>query len=203
VHGIREPWWPIEDEPDGEPYDDFVPGAQRALRRVGLDTAHWRRRLRHAPPWLVRFINRFHRVPGFQHVVRATGGSRYQQHIARMLTRLAWRLQERHGDGPGAMRFEMASLVAPNGDPLRTVTLVHRGRHYQALPWRRLHQHALQRLLHRNTTRHGRSGQVRLVFDRDRLEQGRRSVASAVRRLLGPDAPPSWRYRPQQLLVFL
>ena len=158
--------------------------ARRALARFGMLQGIWASRLAQASPDLVRFINRFHRVAGFQRVVQDRFAGPARAARARLTQRLAHRLANRDPNFVGRMAFQRVVGVALGGHPLITVDLIHRERRYHLLPWTQLHPWAVQQQLLRDMALATGPGAVRWVFDGRRLGLDRGRLLRSLRQLL-------------------
>ncbi len=154
----------------------------------------WASRLAQASPDLVRFINRFHRVAGFQHVVQDRFAGPTRRTRARLAQRLAHRLANRDPNFARSMAFQRVLGVALGGHPLATVDLLHRGRRYHLLPWRRLHPRAVQQQLLRDMALAAGPGQVVWVFDGPGLGLDRPALLASLGRILQDPRSPLARH---------
>lgn len=157
--------------------------ARASLRREGLQTAPWLRRLRGAPRPLIRFIARFHRVPGFALVVRAAFGDERRRRLARLAVRAAGELgasaEERR-----RLRFVRTSAPTPDGTPRPGIDLHDDGdeRRYRLLPWSRFRARQLARQLRADAGRFAAPARVRYLLDGDAIELPRATLVRRVRR---------------------
>jgi hypothetical protein len=181
---------------DGEPAG--LPGlsaaARRSLARLGLLRGGWPERLAAAGPKLARFINHFHDVAGVGRVIEEYFAGKYQRAVARMAVHLSERLATRDPDFQRGLRFDRRIAFAPDGQPIHTLTVNHRGVTFRLFPWRRLHRTAMLRQLRRDRLVFGSTERVRWVFSR-RLAPSAVSLAGRVRAVLAAgrsrrDAPP-------------
>ncbi len=185
--------------------------ARRALDRAGMLQGIWASRLAQASPDLVRFINRFHRVTGFQHVVQDRFGVPARQARARLAQRLAHRLANRDPNFARRMAFQRVLGMALGGHPLVTVDVLHRGRRHRLLPWPQLHPRAVQQQLLRDMALAAGPGRVVWVFDGRRLNVDRSTLLASLRRALrDPRSPlarhpalPAWLARLPRMVQLL
>jgi hypothetical protein len=181
---------------DGEPAG--MPGlsatARHSLARLGLLRGGWPERLAAAGPELARFINHFHDVAGVGRVIEEYFAGAYQRAVARMAVRLSEWLAARDPDFRRGLRFDRRIAFAPDGQPIHTIAVNHRGVTFRLFPWRRLHRAALFRQLRRDRLVFGSTERVRWVFSRH-LAPSAAALAGRMRAVLaaGParrDAPP-------------
>jgi hypothetical protein len=168
--------------------------ARHSLGRLGLLRGGWPERLAAAGPELARFINRFHDAAGAGRVIEEYFAGAYQRAVARMAVRLSERLAARDPDFRRGLRFDRRIAFAPDGQPIHTLTVHHRGLIFRFFPWRRLRRAALRRQLRRDRLVSGSIGRVRWVFDR-RLAPSAAELAGQLRAALaagrsGRGAPP-------------
>ena len=108
--------------------------ARDVLRYHSLYSARWRSRLLNAPSRLIRFIERYHRVPGFQHVLRAFYAGTYGRKQIFALLRLLRDLRLRDANFYNHIRFQRGAGIDHDGEPVRIALLRYRGRLYRVLP---------------------------------------------------------------------
>jgi hypothetical protein len=140
--------------------------ARRSLTRLGLLRGGWPDRLAAAGPELSRFINRFHDVAGVGRVIEEYFAGKYQRAVARMAVRLSERLAARDHDFRRGLRFDRRISFAPDGQPIHTIAVNHRGVTFRLFPWRRLHRAAILRQVRRDRLVFGSAERVRWVFSR-------------------------------------
>lgn len=176
--------------PQGPPrLDRLTPEARRTLRQRGLLSGAWPERLAGAGEGLIRFINRFHRVSGFEVPLRDYFAGRYRRAMARVAIRLARHLASRYPGFARTMTFERAVGFAPGGIPIRTIEVVHRGVRYVLYPASRLDGPAIEQYFWRNASLFQDPARVRLVFDGTRLGLQRRQVVESLQRILARARP--------------
>jgi hypothetical protein len=158
--------------------------ARASLRKHGLLSEVWSRRLAGANPQLLRFINRFHRAPGFKWVVRAYYDQRYSRAGTRHLMRVAQRMADHNPDFRALIRFRPAKSYRSNGRPVRAINIVGEGVHYRPLSWSRISALATKRLLKHDINRYDSPNRVRWVFSRRLLGMSKRGVVRTVQRAL-------------------
>ena len=108
--------------------------AREALHSHDLYSSRWRSRLLNAPSRLIRFIEHYHRTPGFQHVLRAYYASQYGRKQIFALLRL---LRDLHMHDPhfhDHIRFQRGGGIDRDGEPARIAILRYRNRLYRVLP---------------------------------------------------------------------
>ena len=108
--------------------------AREALRRHNLTTAYWLKRLRSAPGYIINFIENYHNVSGFQHVLWAYYGSRYGRKQVRMLLRVLRDLASRNGNLRSRLQFRRGMTIDEAGDPVRIALFRYSDRSYRVLP---------------------------------------------------------------------
>ena len=181
------------------PYDPRLPYARRAerlpstfsaaakasLKRHELDTSAWRARLRTARLPLRRFINRFHSVPGFHHVVRAAYGNARQRRLAKLAVRAASQLGKR-AENRKDLRFEASTGLTLSGEVTPGIDLVDAlGGRYRLLPWTRFRASLLVRLINSDRALHRRP--LTYLFDGDGVTASKQTLVKRTRR--------AWRER--------
>jgi hypothetical protein len=154
------------------------------LRQRSLLSGVWADRLAGADERLIRFLNRFHRVSGFEHLLRDHFAGPYQRTVARLAMRLARVLAGRHPGFVRTMSFERVVGFAPGGIPIYTVEITHDGVRYSLYPASHLDWPALERTFWRNASLFRHPARVRWVFDGTRLGMGKRQVVETLQRLL-------------------
>lgn len=169
--------------------DRLTTEARRTLRQRGLLSGVWADRLAGADERLIRFLNRFHRVSGFEHLLRDHFAGPYQRAVARFAMRLAQLLASRHPGFARTMSFERVVGYASGGIPVYTVEITHDGIRYSLYPASRLDGPALERTFWRNASLFQHPAQVRWVFDGTRLGMGRRQVVETLQRTLARGRP--------------
>ena len=163
--------------------------AQRALWRTRLLRGVWIDRLAAADDELVRFVNRFHPVSGFHHVVRAWLGNRVQRAAARLAIRMANRLADQHTDFVRTMRFRRAITPTSDGIPIQTLAITRGNVHYLLHPWSRLNARATRQQFRRSVALFDGPRAVRWVFDGSRLGMGKRAMVDTIQRHLNRTGP--------------
>lgn len=163
--------------------------ARRTLRRKGLLSGVWRRRLADADPQLVSFINRFHHVAGMERVLEDLYNDPYRQAVARMAMRLSQRLASQDPDIIQTLHFDRRVGFAPDGKPILNVVAGHREVHYRFMPWKRLYASPIRAQLRRDALVFGAPGRIRWVFDHQRFPTARR-LAQQLRQTAGTS---NWR----------
>ncbi|MEZ4618365.1 MAG: hypothetical protein R2867_23010 [Caldilineaceae bacterium] len=174
----------------------WAAGAAGALAG-GVARGVWVDLLAAADESLVRFVNRFYRVPGFHHVVRAYFGGRYQQALARLAMRVAQRLARRQRDFARTARFVRTIGVSPAGAPVHSLTIVRHNVHFMLNAWPRLNRQRVQALLRHTIADHDRPATVRWVFSSRDMQLSRAELLTRLRRLLDkgattPVQTPKW-----------
>ncbi len=106
--------------------------ARNGLRQRGLLRGVWPTRLAQANDDLIRFINRFYRVAGFEYVVQDYFGSRIRERYARKAIRYARRLAKRLSNIHRTMSFERSIRQTSSGKPILSFTVKVRGRRYRS-----------------------------------------------------------------------
>ena len=112
----------------------FSESARDALRSYNLYTRFWLNRLSDAPSQLINFIERYHHVSGFQHVVRIYFGNRYGKRQIRALLRLLRDLAVRDSRLYRRIKFRRGTSINEDGDVVRIALLHYRNRVYRVLP---------------------------------------------------------------------
>jgi hypothetical protein len=143
---------------------------------------------------LIEFIQRFHRVSGFEWVVHDYFAGPYGRAGAILAMRLAHRLADRHPDFTRRISFERALGLAPSGHLVRTIDITRNGLRYQLKPWSQIDPHTIRQQFLRDIALFGRPDEVRWVFDLQRLGRPKRAVVEEVRRILTPARFPGYRY---------
>jgi hypothetical protein len=136
---------------------------------------------------LIRFINRFHRVAGFEHLLRDYFAGRYKRGGALMAMRFAQQLASRHPDFTRRLAFQRRLVFAPDGLPIEAVTITRDGTHYQIRSWSRIYPQAIRRQWLRDMALFGSPDRVRWVFEGKRLRMRKPDVIRQVRRILTSD----------------
>jgi hypothetical protein len=127
-------------------------------------------------------------------VIEEYFAGKYQRAVARMAVGLSERLAARDHDFRRGLRFDRRISFAPDGQPIHTIAVNHRGVHFRLFPWRRLHRAAMLRQLRRDRLVFGSEEKVRWVFNR-RLAPSAAALAGRMRAVLAAgrsrrDAPP-------------
>ncbi len=177
--------------------------AQAALHQQGLLDGIWRDRLATGDHELVRFINRFHAVPGFHHLVRDYMASPYQRRAARLAMRLAHRLASRDTRYASSMRFARSLGLLPDGTTVPSITVVHQELHYLLQPHPRLEQPHLVAQLGHSSILYPNPATVRWVFDGRALAMDRRQVVNRIWHALRRNAPGHWLANLPRLIVVI
>lgn len=144
----------------------------------------WPDRLANACRRLIRFINRFHRVSGFEHVVREYFTSKYHRAGIRLAMRFTRQLAKRLPDVERQVAFGRSIVFAPDGKPIGVVHIRSRGVRYQLMPWSRLHPAAVRKQFAHHMILFADPDKVRWVFDGQRSGHSKRDAVRAVRRIL-------------------
>lgn len=165
----------------------ITPEARRSLRQRGLLSGVWPRRLASASQHLIRFINRFHRVAGFERLLRDYFAGRYKRGGALLTMRFAQQLASRQPDFARRLAFQHTLVFAPDSLPIEAVSITRNGTHYQIRPWSRIYPQAIRRQWLRDMALFGSPDRVRWVFDRGRLRMRKPDVVRQVRRILTSD----------------
>ena len=164
----------------------LVSGAVTVLRRKGLYSSAWRRRLFRAGRTLTDFINRFYRAEGFELVVRAYVAGAVQRRVAQLAVRAADRLRKPAED----LKFTRSSVLDSRGRKLPTICLFDTTNkiHYKLLPWSRFAAEPMTRLFESDQAAlFSEPERTRYLFDKNRVTTSTSEMASAVRR--------TWRER--------
>jgi hypothetical protein len=154
----------------------------------------WPDRLAGGSQRLIEFIRRFHRVSGFEWVVRDYFAGSYDRAGAILAMRLAHRLADRHPDFIRRISFERALGLAPGGHPVRTVDITQNELRYQLKPWSQIDPEIIRQHFLRNIALFEGPDKVRWVFDSQRLGRPKRAVVEEVRRILSPAGFSGPRY---------
>lgn len=175
-----------------------MPQARQSLRQRGLLIGVWPGRLANANQGLIRFINRFHRVAGFERVVADYFADKHKRTGAILIMRFAYRLAKRYPNFARLMSFERALSFAPSGHPIRVVNIVRNGVHYKFKPWAQINPFAIRRQFLHDMALFGNPNKVRWVFDGKRLGMQKRDILKQVRRVLARvqfprGRPPDYR----------
>ena len=108
---------------------DFTESARDALERHNL-SLHYA----DTPKRIIRFIERYHHVSGFQHVVRTHLKSTYGKRQVRALLRLLGDLSSRDSRFIRRIVFRRSTTLDENDNPVPIAILHYRNRRYRVLP---------------------------------------------------------------------
>ncbi len=169
--------------------------AVKKLRILGMATGIWTTRLNSENGVMRRFINAFYYIPGFELVVKAYYGNRYQKRIARTAIRLAQQLRRR-SDFRQKLSFQQVTQFSPDGFPIVTVGISYGNRHYRLMPTMRgSESHLIKRQLARDVVLYRTPNLIRWVFDKRYTTQSKSDLLDQMRSILNDinRAPHSWK----------
>lgn len=164
-------------------YNRVISEAQESLKRAGL-TGRWITRISNARPVLIRFINRFHNVPGFEEVVKDYLRGRTKRIGAEYVMRVARSLSRKY---PGAkdMSFEVPRIWKwrpTRGRPSRVVDIKIGGIRHELKSWQRLYTERITWQFIKDLAHYG-PDKIRWIFDA-KIGRTKASIIRSIERIL-------------------
>ena len=154
----------------------------------------WPNRLANASHSLIRFINRFHPVAGFERIVRDYFAGSYKRAGAKLAMRFAHQLADRQPKSKQLMSFGRTMGLAPGGHLVRTIAITYNGMNYHLAPWSRIYPIAAKGQLLRSASLFDSPDRFRWVFDGNRTGMSKQAIVSSIRRSFSDLLLPSHRH---------